>query len=96
MKWLLYTFEGIVMPPRKTTQISTSDRRKKSIIELLSIGHISDLFRISDSSFILPRNHTLAFLSIQAQEESADERGHHIYSLPHGKVERMEFAAQLR
>ena len=36
-------------------------------IELLSIGHILDLSRISDSNPISRRNHTPATLSTQAQ-----------------------------
>jgi hypothetical protein len=66
LKWLLVTFDGIVMEPWRTTQVYPSNRWKKSNVELLSKGHILHLSRISDSNFISPRNHTPATLSIQA------------------------------
>jgi hypothetical protein len=66
-KWLLVIFDGIVMQPWRTTQAYPSNRWKKFIVELLTKAHILHSFRISDSNFISPRNHTPPTLSIQAQ-----------------------------
>jgi len=55
------------MQPWRTTQVYPSSRWKKFIVELLLKGHILHSFRMSNSNFISPRNHTQPTLSIQAQ-----------------------------
>ena len=46
MKWLLITFDGIVMQPSRNTLVYSSNRRKISIVELISKGYALHRSRI--------------------------------------------------